>query len=94
MHSINIEELLKKNNINVIDIRNNSKYNSGHIPGAINIPEINLSLNPSKYLNKNNIYYLYCEHGSRASMLVNLLNSMGYNCVNINGGYYNYLLRK
>ena len=94
MHSINIEELLNKNNINIIDIRNNSRYNSGHIPGSINIPEVNLTLNPSKYLNKNDTYYIYCEHGSRASFVVNLLNSVGYNCVNINGGYNNYLLRK
>ena len=79
---------------NIIDIRSRSKYNLNHIPGAINIESFELLNNPSKYLNKNDIYYLYCSSGFTSKMVVNKLNSLGYNTVNIDGGFNNYLLRK
>lgn len=79
---------------NIIDIRSRDKYNINHIPGAVNIEYLELLSNPSKYLNKNSIYYLYCASGYTSKMLVNKLNTLGYNTVNIDGGFNNYLLRK
>ncbi len=79
---------------NIIDIRSRSKYNLNHIPGAINIEAIELLSNPSRYLNKSDIYYLYCDFGNTSRIVVNKLNNMGYNTVNIEGGFNNYLLRK
>ena len=76
---------------NIIDIRSKNKYSMGHIPSAINIEYLELLSNPSKYLNKNEIYYLYCDSGYTSSMVVNKLNNIGYNTVNIDGGYNNYL---
>ena len=79
---------------NIIDIRSRDKYNINHIPGAVNIDYLELLSNPSKYLNKNNTYYLYCSSGYTSNMVVNKLNNMGFNTVNIDGGFNNYLLRK
>ena len=79
---------------NIIDIRSRDKYNINHIPGAINIESLELLNNPNRYLDKNNIYYLYCTSGYTSSMVVNKLNMLGYNTVNIEGGFNNYLLRK
>ena len=79
---------------NIIDIRSRAKYNLNHIPGSINIESFALLNNPSKYLNKSDIYYLYCSSGITSKMVVNKLNSLGYNTVNIEGGFNNYLLRK
>ena len=79
---------------NIIDIRSRDKYNIDHIPGAINIESIELLNNANKYLNKNDIYYLYCTSGYTSSMVSNKLNMLGYNTVNIEGGFNNYLLRK
>lgn len=79
---------------NIIDIRNKNLYNINHIPGAINIESFELLSSPSKYLNKNDIYYLYCSSGYTSTMVVNKLNEIGYNTVNIDGGFNNYLLRK
>lgn len=93
MHNISINELLKMNNANIIDIRNGHIYSIGHIPNSINIPERELINNSDKYLNYDNKYYIYCQSGVRSSYVVKLLSSMGFNCVNINGGYNNYLLR-
>ena len=79
---------------NIIDIRSKDKYNVSHIPGAINIDSMELLNNPSRYLNMNDIYYLYCTSGYTSSMVSNKLNKLGYNTVNIDGGFNNYLLRK
>ena len=83
-----------KNNINIIDIRDNYNYNKGHIPNAINIPESKLLIIPNYYLKRNEIYYIYCKNGTRSSQVVNTLNQLGFKAVNINGGYNNYLLMK
>lgn len=79
---------------NIIDIRSRDKYNINHIPGAINIDYFELINNPSKYLNKEDIYYLYCTSGYTSNIVSNKLNMLGYNTVNIDGGFNNYLLRK
>ena len=78
----------------IIDIRSRDKYNINHIPGAINIEYLELLSNPNRYLNKNDTYYLYCTSGYTSSIVVDKLNIMGFNTVNIDGGFNNYLLRK
>lgn len=75
----------------IIDIRDNYTYNLGHIPNANNIPYYNLLANHSHYLDKKNIYYLYCDYGKQSSEISNRLNSFGYNTHNIIGGYQEYI---
>jgi len=82
------------NNGIIIDIRDSAKYNYGNIPGSINIPEYDLTYNHNRYLNKVDTYYLYCDSGIRSNRLVSYLCSLGYKCVNIEGGYNNYLREK
>ena len=93
MHSIRVDELLKLNNVNIIDIRNSSRYLLGHIPNSINISENELINNSNKYLKNNIKYYIYCQSGIRSSYVVNILNNQGFDCVNIVGGYNNYVFR-
>lgn len=71
----------------IIDIRSEEKYNVGHIDDAINISFNELFYHPSKYLKKDIVYQIYCDSGFRSKVLVNTLNRMGYNCVNLDGGY-------
>ena len=85
---------LKMNSSNIIDIRDRNSYVMGHIPQAINIEEYDLLFNTNKYLNKNSIYYIYCDLGNRSGQLAMKLRKDGYNVINIEGGYHNYLLRK
>ncbi|MBE6144768.1 MAG: rhodanese-like domain-containing protein [Firmicutes bacterium] len=95
IHSISISELLKKtNNISIIDIRSNQSYNNNHIPNAKNVPSQVLISNPNKYLNKEKTYYIYCQKGSSSIRVCSLLNNLGYNTVNINGGYEAWILQK
>ncbi len=97
MKSINIEELLyllEKQPLNIIDIRSNYEYSLSKIPTAKNIDKFLLLNAPNQYLDKNQIYYIYCQSGHTSELLVNRLNNLGYKTVNIIGGYNNYLLTK
>ena len=80
--------------MNIIDIRDKDKYDISHIHNAISIPSNLLLQNPSKYLNKIDTYQIYCTSGVTSKMVVNILNNLGYNTVNLDGGYNKYMLNK
>lgn len=82
------------NKYNIIDIRSRDRYLKGHISNSININYADLLTNYKKYLSKEKEYYVYCDSGNKSLILVNKLNNLGYNLVNIEGGYNNYLRRK
>ncbi len=87
MNEISIYELLKLDNPNIIDIRDNYSYNTGNIKNAKNIPYYSLLSNYSMYLNKHEKYYLYCNHWTQSKEISNRLNSFGYNTKSIIGGF-------
>lgn len=87
---IRIEELSKFNFKNTIDIRKTEDYNEGSIPNSINIPRKNLLLYPEKFLEKNKTYYLYCDSGEKSLKVSKELKELGYNTINIEGGYNAY----
>jgi rhodanese-related sulfurtransferase len=92
--SITIQDLMNCHGINLIDLRNEQSFNNNHIPGAINIPYEKLIVNPSKYLDKNNKYFLYCQRGITSVKVCKMLAIQGYKVVNIIGGYEEWILRK
>ena len=92
MKSITVDELLKIRPENIIDIRTKEKYNDNHIMNAYNIPYDKLLLNPINYIEKEKIYYIYCQSGIRSKKLCTILNSKGYNLINIIGGYEAWIL--
>ena len=88
MKEIEIESIINNiNNLNIIDIRDNYLYNLGAIPNAKNIPMNFLIMNPENYLNKNETYYIYCNRGINRKNECEVLMNMGYDVVNIIGGY-------
>lgn len=93
LKSIDINSLKAKiGSINIIDIRSIEKYNSNHIETSINIPKELLISNPSKYLNKNEEYYLYCQYGKTSLNVCSILSKCGYKVINIMGGYETWIL--
>ena len=78
--------------IEIIDIRSEEKYNDNHILNAHNIPYSKLLINPKNYIEKGKKYYIYCQKGRQSKQLCNILNSKGYNLININGGYEAWVL--
>ncbi len=90
MNMVTIKELAKINNPNIIDIRDNYTYNQGHIKNAKNLPYYSLLSNYSIYLNKHDIYYLYCDYGKQSMEISNRLNSFGYNTFYVKEGYLDF----
>lgn len=94
MRNITVQEFLKQNNPNIIDIRSEQSYNNNHIDGAINIPYLKLLSNPKEYLKKEEKYYIYCQRGITSQKICNYLSQLGYSVVNIIGGYEEWLIKK
>ena len=91
MESITINELVTKlPQINIIDIRDNYEYNLGTIPTSMNIPASFLIMNPDNYLNKDNIYYIFCEYGNTSKRCCLKLEKEGYHTIDVLGGYDEY----
>ena len=63
----------------VIDIQDRYNYNISHYPGSVNIPYDDLMNNYRDYLNKRDIYYIYCKSGKLSKRVVAVLSYLGYN---------------
>lgn len=94
IENISVSELKRINTNNLIDIRSIEKYNNKHILNARNIPMEQLLINTSKYLNKNERYYIYCQKGIQSRKLCQILKNSGYNVVNVTGGYEAWVLNE
>ena len=91
MKEIRFNEIIDNlNNINIIDIRDNYLYNIESVPNSKNIPMNFLLMNPSNYLDKNNTYYIYCNRGINSKKTCDVLTSLGYDVINLIGGYVEY----
>lgn len=84
-----IDELVGK--IELIDIRESYEYLGGSIKSAKNIPMQKLISEPSKFLKDNKTYYLMCLSGARSSRTCRYLSKLGYDVVNVTGGYGSYV---
>lgn len=92
LNSIDISGLKKIiGSVKIIDIRDIEEYNDGHIKTSINVPNSKLMLYPERYLNKLEKYYIYCQFGKTSIKTCIYLNKMGYNVINVIGGYDKYI---
>lgn len=88
--SYELFDIMKRKDINLIDIRDEYIYSSGTIGNAKNIPQNYLITNPNDYLNYNDTYYIFCSHGNNSRRLCDFLSKRGFHVVNIVDGYYGY----
>lgn len=82
-----LAELYAKEDINIVDVRKNSEYNSEHVVEAMVAPldYINDSM---KLLNPEKKYYIHCAGGYRSMAFISILKSRGYDkLVNVIGGF-------
>ena len=70
-----------------VDVREADEFESGHIPGAVNLP---LSKIQSISFDKNVPLFLYCLRGSRSMRAASILQKMGYLHVKSIGGINRY----
>lgn len=74
-----------KPNVLIIDLRDRYEYDSGHIPGAINIPYEELD-NQSNRFHKGQLLIFYCDRGNISLLAVRDLMKYGYNMKSLYGG--------
>ena len=87
---ITIEELAKRepDASVVVDVRDETAFAYGHIPGAINVPAhlvAETSFAPEKKI------FLYCRRGVESETLAEELQKKGYDAYSVKGGYYAWL---
>jgi hydroxyacylglutathione hydrolase len=70
----------------ILDVRGRHEYEHGHIPGAINIP-VGYLPERAHELPRDKQIVVHCEGGGRSAIASSLLQSMGFNVLNVQGGY-------
>ena len=70
----------KKEKAIYLDVRTPEEYESGHLPGAINVSIQILKAKISGLIpDKNAKIYVYCSEGKRSASATKTLNDLGYN---------------
>lgn len=87
---ITIEELKNKvlQGAILIDVRSNQEYREGHLQGAFNIPDFEITNRVQREIpKKNQAIVLYCQYGGRSKSASMIMKKMGYtNVYNLYGG--------
>ncbi|MCB0534284.1 MAG: MBL fold metallo-hydrolase [Lewinellaceae bacterium] len=74
-------------NLNVLDVRRASEYQTEHLVGAKNFPLDFINQNMSA-VKADNTYYLHCAGGYRSVIAASILKARGFDhLVNVRGGY-------
>lgn len=82
-----LAEIVKKNNVKVLDVRRTSEFEAQHVKGFENFPLDFINKNMSA-LNRENKYYLHCQSGYRSVVAASILRARGFeNLVNVAGGF-------
>lgn len=83
------EQKRKKENLYVIDVREDDEFEDGHVPGAIHMALGELESRLGE-LEKDMEYHMMCYSGSRSAMASRFLAQKGYKAVNVMGGMSSY----
>ena len=71
----------------IVDVRRQDEYDSGHIPGAILLPNETIADQPPEVLpDREQIILIYCRSGNRSKQAAQKLADMGYTHVYEFGG--------
>lgn len=84
---------LDRSKVTVLDVRTEKEYEAGKVDGAVNIP-LHLLRQRSGELDKSVPLYVHCLSGMRSYVACRILTGLGFDCVNISGGYRLYAAMK
>ena len=90
IESINAAELagiMEKNEVNILDVRKKSEYQSEHLLKAENAP-LDFINDSMAQVDKNKTYYVHCAGGYRSMIFNSILRARGYdNLIDVKGGF-------
>ncbi|GMK39328.1 rhodanese-like domain-containing protein [Paenibacillus sp. CCS19] len=85
-----VAALIKQGNkLHIVDVRELDEWQSGHIPGAKHIPLGTLGQRRSEIDSKQETIVV-CRSGNRSGLACEMLESLGYDVVNMTGGMMNW----
>ncbi len=81
-----LKEAVKESDTVFVDVRTKSEFNSGHIPGAKNIPLDELMGRLDELDGIRGPLVLYCRSGNRSGMALHMLREAGWDNLYNGGG--------
>ncbi|HEY7196549.1 MAG TPA: ThiF family adenylyltransferase, partial [Gaiellaceae bacterium] len=87
--AVRAKELLDSDSPAIVDVREQSEWDEGHLPGAVHVPRGNLESRIENAVpDRDRTVVLYCATGSRSAFAAKTLEELGYeNVVSLAGGF-------
>ena len=77
----NIEELIRKGEASIVDVRTPGEFMGGHVAGSVNIPLQEVPQRIEEFKNMKNLI-LCCASGNRSGQATAFLRQHGVDCEN------------
>ncbi|QIG39723.1 rhodanese-like domain-containing protein [Microbacterium sp. 4R-513] len=84
MQSITVHELRQRTDVPLIDVREPYEFETGHVPGAVNLPMSTLGAHLDEL--PEGAFDVICQVGGRSARVVEALEARGYDATNVEGG--------
>ena len=84
MKSITVHELRERAGTPLIDVREEWEFESGHVPGAVNLPMSVIGERLDEL--PDGAFDVICKVGGRSARVVEVLEARGYDATNVDGG--------
>ena len=84
---VELERMMKSNEVNIIDVRAAEDYAEGHIPGAINLPKDQWQTLSGLRKDKTNVLYCYSIVCHLAAAAAVEFSGKGYPVMELDGGW-------
>ncbi len=84
---LELQGMLKHNEVNVVDVRAEEDYAEGHIPGAINLPKDQWQTVKGLRKDKMNVLYCYSQVCHLAATAAVEFAGKGYPVMELDGGW-------
>ena len=87
------EELIKSENVQLVDVRTLAEHMEGHIPGSlnINVQDENFAICIDDLLDKKKEVAVYCRSGRRSRTAAEILVKKGFKVYNLDKGILNWM---
>ena len=84
---VELERMMKHNEVNVVDVRAAEDYAEGHIPGAVSLPKDQWSSLKGLRKDKTNVLYCYSQVCHLAATAAIEFAGQGYPIMELDGGW-------
>lgn len=91
---MSLQKLIKNPATRFVDVRSEQEFNSGHYPGAVNIPLQEIQQHTDELKKLKVPIVLYCRSGARSYNALQILKQLGFSDVHNAGGLQDLMMLK